>query len=102
MTTPEDIHCKNMRESLVKLWDAHSALKAECSAHNSWSESRWREYDREMQKVDKALRALVGEVGTLKIVTAIARVRLSVIVVISNAIGGAITMAIFWISKQGV
>lgn len=90
---------EELRDSLVKLWDAHTALKVEFREHDSWARTRSKEYDRKMEGLDKSIRILVGEVGTLKIVTAIAKVRLSLLLVMSNAIGGAITLALFWIAK---
>ncbi len=89
---------EDLQESIVKLWDAHTALKVEYERHDSWAITRWDEYDKEMVKVDKSIRHLLGSVGTLNIVTAVSKTKLGVMFVMANAIGGlmsAITILAF-------
>lgn len=82
---------EELRESLVKLWDAHSKLRNDYERHDSWAITRWDEYDKEMTKVDKSIRHLLGSVGTLNIITAVSKTKLGVMFIVSNAIGGAMS-----------
>ncbi len=92
--TNEELH-----ESIVKLWDAHTALKVEYERHDSWAQTRWDEYDREIAKVDKSIRRLLGEVQTLNIITAVSKTKLGTMFALSNALGGAIVLLGVWLAK---
>lgn len=90
-----DVEVRELRSELTQ-------LRIDYEAHDSWVKRAWKTQDIRNEATEKEFNGPGGvweEVNELKIVTAIAKVRLSMIIILSNAIGGGITLAIFWLAR---
>ncbi len=80
----------------------HTALRMDYERHDGWVKRAWRDqekFNRDTNNDIDGPRGLWSEVHELKIVTAISKTKLGAMLILSNVIGGGITIATIWIAK---